>query len=147
MVPTPRTPDSTLAFLRHGYTFVSRTCDRLGTDAFATRLMGRPVVCLRGADAARFFYSGDAFTRPGAIPASVTHLLQDEGSVQSLHGSAHRHRKAMFLQMLPTGPDGPMHHALAGGALVEAFATQWHRRCSAGRVRRWWCCTGRCPAC
>jgi fatty-acid peroxygenase len=127
MIPTLRAPDSTLAFLRHGYTFVSRTCDRLGTDGFATRLVGRPVVCLRGADAARFFYSADAFTRAGAIPASVAHLLQDDGSVQSLNGPEHRHRKALFRQVLPTGPDGPMHGALTDDALSAAFEARWHR--------------------
>lgn len=100
MIPLLRTPDSSLALLREGYTFISRRCDRLGTDAFRTRLLLRPAVFLRGADAARVFYSGERFDRTGAFPPSILHLLQDLGSVQSLDGEAHRHRKDMFLTVL-----------------------------------------------
>ncbi|SEL09920.1 Cytochrome P450 [Blastococcus sp. DSM 46786] len=53
MIPTLTAPDSSLALLREGYAFISRRCDRLGTDAFRTRLMLRPAVCVRGAEAAR----------------------------------------------------------------------------------------------
>lgn len=96
----PQLPDSTLAFLREGYTFVSSRCDRLGTDAFRTRLMLRPVVCLRGAEAAALLYDPERFGRQGAVPRSAMHLLQDEGSVQSLTGQAHHHRKRLFLDVL-----------------------------------------------
>ena len=100
MFPRLKTPDSSIDLYREGYTFVSRRCDRLGTDGFRTRFLLRPVTCIRGAQAARLFYGGERFTRQGAFPKSVMHLLQDEGSVQSLGGAAHRHRKAMFLQTL-----------------------------------------------
>ena len=100
MFPRLKIPDSSIDLYREGYTFVSRRCDRLGTDGFRTRLLLRPVTCIRGAEAARLFYGGERFTRQGAFPKSVMHLLQDEGSVQSLDGAAHRHRKAMFLQTL-----------------------------------------------
>ncbi|MGY1839647.1 MULTISPECIES: cytochrome P450 [unclassified Modestobacter] len=123
MIPTLMTPDSTLALLREGYAFVSRRCDRLGTDAFRTRLLLQPAVCLRGAEAARLFYSGGRFDRAGAFPASILHLLQDEGSVQSLEGDAHRHRKDMFLRVLQgTGTE----------AVTERFAEEWRRA-----VPRW----------
>ena len=51
----PRLPegDSALAFLREGYNFVSRRCERLGSDAFSTTILGRPVVCARGRGSAR----------------------------------------------------------------------------------------------
>jgi fatty-acid peroxygenase len=98
--PRLKIPDSSIDLYREGYTFVSRRCDRLDTDGFRTRLLLRPVTCIRGAEAARLFYGGERFTRQGAFPKSVMHLLQDEGSVQSLDGAAHRHRKAMFLQTL-----------------------------------------------
>ena len=99
-IPTDPTPDATLALLRDGYGFVSRRCDRLGADAFRTRLMLRPVLCARGPDAARAFYTPGRFTRVGAMPAITLRLLQDKGSVQGLDGDAHRHRKAMFLDIL-----------------------------------------------
>lgn len=110
MIPTLTTPDATMVFARDGYTFISRRCDRLGTDAFRTRLLMKPAVCIRGADAARVFYSDDRrFTRRrGAMPTSVVHLLQDEGSVQMLDGDAHRNRKDMFLGVL-TSDDLSLH--------------------------------------
>lgn len=100
MFPTLKTPDSSIDLLREGYTFIPRRCDRLNTDGFKTRLLFRPVTCIHGADAAGVFYSGHRFTRQGAFPTSIVHLLQDEGSVQALDGDAHRHRKAMFLHTL-----------------------------------------------
>ncbi|MFD1910826.1 cytochrome P450 [Halodurantibacterium flavum] len=98
--------DASIPFLREGYSFISSRCDLHGTDAFRTRVMLTPVICMRGADAARMFYGGDRFTRKNSMPASVLHLLQDLGSVQSLDGDPHRLRKAMFLAMMsPAGLD------------------------------------------
>ncbi|MGV0761579.1 cytochrome P450 [Tistrella mobilis] len=98
----PRAPefDATLALLREGAGYISARADRLGTDVFRTRLALRPVICMRGAEAAEIFYGGDRFTRRGAMPASIRHLLQDDGSVQGLDGAAHRHRKAMFTGLM-----------------------------------------------
>lgn len=92
--------DSTLALLREGYRFVSNRCERLGRDAFRTRLMLREVACMRGPDAAAAFYHPGRFTRQGAMPRSALTLLQDRGSVQTLDGTAHRHRKAAFMAMM-----------------------------------------------
>ena len=92
--------EHTLAFLRDGYAFVSRNCDALGTDRFRARIMLTPVLCARGASAARMFYAGDRFTRQGAMPPTVLRLLQDKGSVQGLDGAAHRHRKRLFIDLL-----------------------------------------------
>src|SRR5215207_8022819 len=58
--------DSTLAFRAEGYRFGHERFERYGTDAFRTRLVGRRVSFLRGADAARFYYESDRFTRTGA---------------------------------------------------------------------------------
>ncbi|WP_265502860.1 cytochrome P450 [Paracoccus beibuensis] len=101
-MPEPRLPgfDHTIAFLREGYTFVSSRCDALRTDLFRTRIMLRPVICVRGQDAAAMFYGSGCFTRRGAMPQTVLRLLQDKGSVQLLDGAPHRHRKAMFVDLL-----------------------------------------------
>lgn len=114
----PRSPgiDGTLQLRRRGYLFVSATCDRLGSDAFHTRLLGRKVVCARGAGAAQAFYTPGRFTRRGAMPASAVHLLQDLGSVQTLDGDAHRHRKELFLSAVPQGDPT---------ALVAPFRAHW----------------------
>jgi fatty-acid peroxygenase len=70
------------------------------TDIFGTRLLLRQVVCITGEDAAELFYSGDRFTRQGAMPPTTMRLLQDKGSVQSLDAAAHRHRKQMFMSLM-----------------------------------------------
>lgn len=109
--------DSTFSFLREGYLFGHRRFQKLHADSFQTRLLGRPITIMRGVDAARFFYDDDRFTRTdGAMPISVVHSLQDEGSVQTLDGGAHRKRKERFTSILdPTGD----------AALVDAFDTEW----------------------
>src|SRR4051794_6325683 len=100
----PIAGDSTLAFLGSGYRFGHDRFEREGGDLFRTHLLGRPVTFVRGLDAARFFYEGDRFTREGALPKSVLHSLQDEGSVQTLDGVEHRHRKELFAELLsPAG--------------------------------------------
>ncbi|WP_299952038.1 cytochrome P450 [uncultured Modestobacter sp.] len=118
MIPSLTSPDSSLALLREGYTFISRRCDRLGSDAFRTRLLLQPAVCLRGAEAAELFYSGGRFDRTDAFPPSILHLLQDLGSVQTLEGDAHRHRKDMFLTVLQgTGSE----------AVTAVLGEEWRR--------------------
>ena len=111
--------ESSLAFLREGYTFISARCDALGADLFPTRIAGRPVVCVRGGDAARMFYEGDRFTRQGALPPTVVHLLQDKGSVQTLDGAAHHHRKALFTSMMSPG---------SVASLTSIFERHWKKR-------------------
>jgi len=61
--------------------------------------MLRPVVCVQGAEAARFF-TDTPMTRRGAIPRPLLALLQDVGSVATLDGEMHRCRKRMFLDMM-----------------------------------------------
>jgi len=99
-IPKLSSMDSSLSLLREGYTFVSTRCDRLGSDAFRTRLMLTPVVCMRGADAAALVYDSGHFDRTKAMPIATLRLLQDEGSVQQLSGEAHRVRKAMFMAVM-----------------------------------------------
>ena len=119
--PLPALPglDHTLHFLRQGYAFVGRGCDRLGTDRFRARLMLRPVVCARGADAARLIYDPGLFTRQGAMPPHVLRLLQDKGSVQLLDDAPHRHRKALFTTLL-MGDE-------AERSFLDLFDREWNR--------------------
>jgi fatty-acid peroxygenase len=98
-IPRERTPDSSLALAREGFEFVTNRCRRLATDAFATRLMLKPVVCMQGAEAARFF-TETPMTRRGAVPRPFFALVQDVGSVAALDGEMHRLRKRMFLDMM-----------------------------------------------
>lgn len=121
MARVPR--DSTVALLREGYPFISSRCESLGVDLFTSRLMLHPMTFMRGAEAARLFYDGQHFTRAGALPPSVQHLLQDAGSVHALDGTAHRHRKHAFLSLM--GPE-------AMDRLGQIFEQQWHA------AAHWW---------
>lgn len=99
-IPRATGPDNTIPLLREGYTFISSRCDAMQTDAFRTRLMLQPAVCVRGPQAAEMFYHPDRFTRKKAMPPTTLRLLQDMGSVQLQDGADHRHRKAMFMAMM-----------------------------------------------
>ncbi len=100
VIPRDAAFDNTRSFFREGYDFIGNRCRVLECDAFETRIMLSRVVCMMGDDAARHFYDGEHFTRTDAMPTTTLRLLQDKGSVQSLDGSAHHHRKAMFLKLL-----------------------------------------------
>ncbi|MGH0259932.1 cytochrome P450 [Sinorhizobium meliloti] len=119
MTPVPRTSsiDSTLALLGEGYTFISARCDELRTDIFRTRLMLRPVLCMRGEAAAQLFYGSEDVTRVGSMPWTVLRLLQDKHSVQQLDGEMHRQRKKMFIDLAMSGG------SVAG--LVDRFRHHW----------------------
>ncbi|HEU4586913.1 MAG TPA: cytochrome P450, partial [Gemmatimonadaceae bacterium] len=92
--------DHTRAFLSDGYRFISRRCERYGSDIFETRLTLRRAYCMMGEEAARTFYHPGRFTRRGALPPATVQLLQDKGSVQLQDGEAHRRRKAMFMSLM-----------------------------------------------
>ena len=110
--------DQTIAFLREGYDFIARRCRDLGSDVFAARLMLQPVTCLHGAEAAEMVYGNDRLTRRrGAMPPTVLRLLQDKGSVQQLDGPDHRHRKAMFVDLLMTDA--------AEASFIGIFREEW----------------------
>jgi len=92
--------DSSAAFLLDGYRFGQRRFARFGAPYFSTRILGRAALVVKGADAARAFYENDHFSRDRAMPTSVVHLLQDEGSVQALSAEPHFHRKQLFVRLL-----------------------------------------------
>lgn len=119
-IPRDKLPDSTLALLREGYQFIPNRVRRYGSDIFQTRLMLRDAMCVHGADAAEMFYTDGNFTRVGAMPPTTNRLLQDKGSVQSLDGRPHRHRKAMFMAMMtPERIDQMLE--IAEGAWIDAI--------------------------
>src|SRR4051812_29724744 len=82
-----------------GYRFISGECDRAGSDITQIRVMGIPVVLMRGPAAARLFYS-DRLQRRGANPKRLQRTLVGQGTVQGLDGEQHHRRKAMFLSLL-----------------------------------------------
>ncbi|MET8529985.1 cytochrome P450 [Micromonospora sp. NPDC005172] len=102
-MPADRSPDSTLALLRAGYRFIGERCDRHGSDAFSTRILLAPTICLRGRPAAMLFYDEERFRRESAMPLRVQRTLTGRGGVQGLDGAEHTDRKAMLMSiMTPT---------------------------------------------
>jgi fatty-acid peroxygenase len=83
---------------------------------FRTRLGPRPVICMRGVEAATMFYAPGRFTRKGAVPPSAQRLLQDKESVQLLDGQDHMHRKAMFMSLM---------NAASVARLADRFEEAW----------------------
>ncbi|WP_246475653.1 cytochrome P450 [Brevibacterium renqingii] len=108
--------DSTAALIRDGYAFAARRSETWGTDLFTTRIFLQPTTFILGEEAAALFYDGEHFTRMGAMPPTVQHLLQDKGSVQALDPPVHGRRKEAFLSLM--GEE-------AMGRLGEIFDEEW----------------------
>lgn len=87
------------SILIRGYDFASRIWGRVPRAARAApmRLLMRDAMLVRGEEGVRLFYDGDAIARHGAMPAIVQETLFGHGSVHSLDGAAHHHRKATFV--------------------------------------------------
>ena len=89
---------------------------------FRAGLMLTPAVFTAGAEAAEMFYAPGRFTRKRALLFTTVKLLQDYDSVQTLDGAAHRHRKAMFMDLMGDK---------AIPRLVDLAAEEW-RKAAAG---------------
>src|SRR5438046_2236800 len=110
-MPRDRAFDATLAIVRDGYDFVWKRCRRLQTDAFRTRVMLRPAICLHGPDAARLFYDESKLKRHAALPRRVVTSLFGKRAVHTLDDGPHRARKAAFLALMsPEGLASLMEH-------------------------------------
>ena len=90
--------DATIDFFFEGHRFIGNRCDRLGSAGFETRLFGRPVVCIRGAEAARAFYGSGHVAHEAAVPDEIARWL--ENSDASLHhGEAHRRQRDLLARL------------------------------------------------
>lgn len=98
-IPRLSAVDSTKSFLGDPYEFITKKCDQLGTDIFEMRLLLQKTICMRGPEAAQFFYS-DAFIRRGAAPGAVLATLLGNKGVQTLDHDQHRHRKKLFMDLM-----------------------------------------------
>jgi fatty-acid peroxygenase len=122
-IPRDGPLDRSLAFLAEGYDYIGNRCRRFGSDIFETRLLGRRVYCMRGAEAARMFYEPGRMTRNGALPNATLKLLQDDGSVATLDDEAHRRRKAMFMALMTPGRLAEIARLSADGLRARAAAS------------------------
>ena len=114
--------DSTMAIRRDPYRFIRRTAETQGTNAFETRLLLERTLFLTGVEAARFFYDRTVFKRAGAAPEFLQSTLFGKGGVQGLDGTAHHHRKEMFLRLFGPGRADEL-TATAAAAIRDALQT------------------------
>jgi fatty-acid peroxygenase len=93
--------DESLSVLAHGYDFGERVWRRVrdGARSAPLRLLGRDALLVRGSAAVELFYDETRIARHGAMPAIVQETLFGHGSVHSLDGDEHRHRKATFVDV------------------------------------------------
>ena len=111
--------DDTLALARDPYRFISKQCERHGSDVFQTRLLLQKVICVRGDEAARVFYDTSRFSRVGVAPSRIAKTLFGRGGVQGMDGKAHCHRKMMFMSLLTEDKIG---------GLTQLARDIWNRR-------------------
>ncbi len=128
-IPRESSPDSTLAVLADPYRFIMKRCAEHGTDLFEARLLLRRTICLHGEEAARLFYDETRFTRVDAAPGFLQATLFGRGGVQGLDGEAHRHRKAMLMDIV--APERVAQLAESFTGVCEAHAA---RRAGGGRI-------------
>lgn len=93
--------DDSPAILTRGYDFGAHIWRRVSAGARSApmRLLGDEALLVRGAEGVALFYDDTSIARKGAMPALVQETLFGHGSVHSLDGTAHRHRKATFLEV------------------------------------------------
>jgi fatty-acid peroxygenase len=92
--------DETLSLLLRGYGYLPDRRRSGGGRVAVVRLLGRPMVALRGPDAVSFFYDEENVRRAGAVPEPVRATLFGKGAVHGLDGQNHLLRKAMFVGLL-----------------------------------------------
>ncbi len=125
-MPRDTWPDSSLALLLDPYLFISKRARQFQSDVFETRLMLRPTICMTGRAAAELFYDESRFNRRGVAPGWLRKTLFGEGGVQGLDGSAHLHRKEMFMSLMTR--DRVRHLAEISAACWRDYAGRWTGR-------------------
>ncbi|KQV75704.1 hypothetical protein ASC61_12210 [Aeromicrobium sp. Root344] len=112
-------PDKSLALLRDGYQFWQNLRDQRGSDVVRARLLHERATCIRGGDAARFFYEEPRLERSSALPAPIVGTLFGHGAVHTLDADQHVHRKSLFTDLLT---------AEAVGAIAAEVGRRWDER-------------------
>ncbi|WP_345636769.1 cytochrome P450 [Streptomyces thinghirensis] len=118
--------DRTLSLLTEGYAWLPNRMRDSTDSVVRTRLLGKPVLAVRGPEAVRFFYDEGNVHRHGAIPAPVLDTLFGQGAVHTLDGDAHRTRKELFLPLLDPGRVADLAEHVA--ATWDEAARSWSER-------------------
>jgi fatty-acid peroxygenase len=115
--------DQSLLIALKGYAWLPDVRRRTNGRPAPMRVMGQRAIAIGGPEAARFFYADGNLERHTALPHPVVATLFGRGAVHTLDGPAHRHRKAMFVDLL-TG-DGIDRLAEMADEEFEVAARRW----------------------
>lgn len=93
--------DDSISLLTRGYDTGAHIWHRVrdGARAAPIRLLGKHAALVRGPEGVALFYDERRIARHGAMPATVQETLFGHGSVHSLDGDVHHHRKAAFVDV------------------------------------------------
>lgn len=93
--------DDAPSLLTRGYGLGEHIWHRVrdGARSAPMRLLGHDAIFVRGVEGIELFYDSERIARHGAMPALVQETLFGHGSVHSLDGTQHRHRKATFVDV------------------------------------------------
>ncbi|HEX3022076.1 MAG TPA: cytochrome P450, partial [Lachnospiraceae bacterium] len=106
-----------------GYKFIQNRCRKLGSNIFEARLLGKKVIFVSGADAAKVFYNTKYFKRKGVAPKLVQKTLFGEHGVQGLDGPDHDLRKFMFMTIMT--PKNMMKLSMIMDKHLHLYANKW----------------------
>lgn len=98
--PKDKGLDHTLDLIQEGYLFIGHRAGWYQTDLFETRLLGKKIICMTGAAAAKMFYNETIFERNKVMPKRVKETLTGKDGVQGLDDRAHKERKAFFIHLV-----------------------------------------------
>ncbi|GGJ88750.1 cytochrome P450 [Lentibacillus kapialis] len=99
-IPREQGLDHTHDLVSEGFFYIPNRRRKFQSDIFHTRLFGQKVVCMGGEKATEVFYDETKFKRKGAAPSRIKESLFGKGGVQGLDGSAHKHRKHLFMSLM-----------------------------------------------
>src|SRR3954471_22473368 len=127
--------DQTVDLVRQGYVFTARARrQRDAAEAAArpryavkVRLLGRPATVVGGSEGVQLFYDSSRMRREGAMPQAIARPLFGRGAVHGLDGAEHRHRKALFVDVLMDEVRVTSLLELADDLLVDALQS-WRQR-------------------
>jgi fatty-acid peroxygenase len=105
--------------VRTGYPYLLDLRRQAEATSVDLRLLGQRTTVLSGPDGARLFYDESVMRRRGAIPRPLRHTLFGLGAVHGLDDADHKHRKALFVDLLTPA---------AAKAIAEAADAGWRER-------------------
>lgn len=101
------------------YPYLLRRRRRAGRNPMDAGPPGRRTTVVAGPAGARLFYDETLLRRRGAIPLPLRRVLFGVGAIHGLDGADHKHRKALFVELLT--PD-------AARQVAELAAPRWRER-------------------